>query len=142
VRQRDSAEIPNQISKSKGGIAAARLVAVQTASDTPRKVAANPDIFFQCDHCKAALVVNCSAAGLNSICQHCGKPTLVPKPAEPTADTATKLREIDRKLKENESQRTEVTGYINQLSIQLHRWQLRLQTLNDRKAQLEKDQRD
>jgi hypothetical protein len=29
-----------------------------------------------------------------------------------------------------------VTGYINQLNIQLHRWQLRLQTLNDRNSEL------
>ena len=47
--------------------------------------------------------------------------------------------EIRGKLTENESQRAEVTGNINQLTIQLHRWQLRLQTLNDRKAQLEKE---
>ena len=38
--------------------------------------------------------------------------------------------------KENESQRTEIPGYINQHSIQLHRWQLRLQTLNERKKEL------
>ncbi len=49
------------------------------------------------------------------------------------------LQEIQRKITENESQRTEVTGYINQVSIQLHRWQLRLQTLNERKQQLEKE---
>ena len=45
--------------------------------------------------------------------------------------------EIRRHLAENEAQRTEVGGYINQLSIQLHRWQLRLQKLNERKAELE-----
>jgi hypothetical protein len=44
---------------------------------------------------------------------------------------------LEHCLKENESQRTEITGYINQLNIQLHRWQLRLQTLNERKQQLE-----
>jgi chromosome segregation ATPase len=49
------------------------------------------------------------------------------------------LQEIQRKITENESQRTEVAGYINQVSIQLHRWQLRLQTLNERKQQLEKE---
>ena len=48
-------------------------------------------------------------------------------------------QEIQRKITESESQRTEVTGYINQVSIQLHRWQLRLQTLNERKQQLEKE---
>ena len=50
-----------------------------------------------------------------------------------------RVDELRRQLKENESQRTEITGYINQLSIQLHRWQLRLQTLNERKQQLEAD---
>ena len=54
-------------------------------------------------------------------------------PQEPT--------DLQRKLKENESQRTEITGYINQLSIQLHRWKLRLQTLNERKTELEEELR-
>ena len=85
------------------------------------------------------MVTNRSAAGMNLSCQRCGKLTAVPKLAEPTADVTTRLQEIQRKLKENESQRMEVTGYINQSSIQLHRWQLRLQTLNDRKQQLEKE---
>ncbi len=51
------------------------------------------------------------------------------------------LTDLQRKLKENESQRTEITGYINQLSIQLHRWKLRLQTLNERKSELEEELR-
>ena len=33
------------------------------------------------------------------------------------------MAELRRHLRENESQRTEIKGYINQLSIQLHRWQ-------------------
>ena len=72
-------------------------------------------------------------------CQRCGKLTAVPKPAEPAADAVAQLLQIQGKLTENESQRTEVTGNINQLSIQLHRWQLRLQTLNERKQQLERE---
>jgi len=46
------------------------------------------------------------------------------------------VAELQRHLKENESQRTEINGYINQLSIQLHRWQLRLQTLDERNKEL------
>jgi hypothetical protein len=72
-------------------------------------------------------------------CQDCGKLTAVPKPSEPAADAVARLQGIQRPLTENESQRTEVTGYINQFSIQLHRWQLRLQTLNECKQQLEKE---
>ncbi len=72
-------------------------------------------------------------------CQRCGKPTTVPTPREPSGAAIAQLQEIQRKITENESQRTEVTGYINQVSIQLHRWQLRLQTLNERKQQLEKE---
>ena len=46
------------------------------------------------------------------------------------------LSQRKKMSKENESQRTEIPGYINQHSIQLHRWQLRLQTLNERKKEL------
>ena len=99
----------------------------------------DPDIFFHCEQCNAALVANQSAAGMTLSCQRCGKPTGVPTPPEPSAGAMAQVQEIQRKLTENESQRTEVTGYINQVSIQLHRWQLRLQTLNERKQQLEKE---
>ena len=109
------------------------------AKDSNTKVKSDPDIFFHCDHCKASLVVNRSAAGMTLSCQRCGKPTVVPKPIEPTADAVAQSQEIQRHLTENESQRTEISGNINQLSIQLHRWQLRLQTLNQRKQQLEKE---
>ena len=72
-------------------------------------------------------------------CQQCGKPIVVPGPATPAANPEAQINEAKRRLIENESQRTEVTGYINQSSIQLHRWQLRLQMLNERKAELEKE---
>jgi transcription elongation factor Elf1 len=104
-----------------------------------RKVAADPDIFFHCQHCKAALVANRSAAGMNLTCQKCGQQTPVPQPPESNANGLAYTDGLRGKLKENESQRAEVTGYINQLTIQLHRWQLRLQTLDERKAQLEKE---
>lgn len=112
---------------------------METAKHSLRKVAADPDIFFHCQHCKAALVANRSAAGMMLTCQKCSKLTTVPKLEEPSANVLAYAEEIRGKLTENESQRAEVTGYINQLTIQLHRWQLRLQTLNDRKAQLEKE---
>ncbi len=122
-----------------GGIATARYLIVETARHSLRKVAADPDIFFHCQHCKAALVVNRSAAGMMLTCQKCGQLTTVPKSEEPNVDALAYAEEIRGKLTENESQRAEITGNINQLTIQLHRWQLRLQTLNDRKAQLEKE---
>jgi DNA-directed RNA polymerase subunit M/transcription elongation factor TFIIS len=100
-------------------------------------VTSDPDIFFHCQHCNAALVANRSAGGMTLTCQKCGKLTVVPKSEEPSA--LAYAEEIRGKLTENESQRAEITGYINQLTIQLHRWQLRLQTLNERKAQLEKE---
>jgi chromosome segregation ATPase len=48
-----------------------------------------------------------------------------------------RISDLQHQLKENESQRTEITSYINQHSIQLHRWQLRLQSLNERQQKLE-----
>ena len=110
------------------------------STGSTRQRTGDQDIFFHCEHCKAALVTNRSAAGMSLACRTCGKLTHVPMPEAPVAaESATQVHEIQRKLKENESQRMEVTGYINQSSIQLHRWQLRLQTLNDRKQQLEKE---
>jgi DNA-directed RNA polymerase subunit M/transcription elongation factor TFIIS len=112
---------------------------METAKHSLRKVEADPDIFFHCQHCKTALVANRSAAGMMLTCQKCSQTTTVPKLEEPSTNALGYSEEIRRKLTENESQRTEVTGNINQLTIQLHRWQLRLQTLNDRRAQLEKE---
>ena len=112
---------------------------METLKHSPRTTESDPDIFFHCQHCKAALVANKSAAGMNLACQKCGQQTLVPQPDVPNETSLAYADELRGKLKENESQRAEITGYINQLTIQLHRWQLRLQTLNERKAQLEKD---
>ena len=101
------------------------------------------DIFFKCEHCGVPLVVDGTAAGMTLQCQQCGKPAKVPvsntvnaTPQSPLPSASAKLVELQRHLKENESQRTEINGYINQLSIQLHRWQLRLRTLNERNKQL------
>ena len=106
------------------------------------------DITFACTHCASALVVNAGAAGMTLPCQRCGKPTVVPdirpigaKPPSESAESGARVGELRRQLKENESQRTEITGYINQLSIQLHRWQLRLQTLEERRQQLDTELR-
>jgi len=100
------------------------------------------DVLFKCQHCASPLVVNAAAAGMTLNCQRCGKPTPVPRaPASASPTAPHELTDLQRKLKENESQRTEVTGYINQLSIQLHRWKLRLQTLNERKTELEEELR-
>ena len=71
-------------------------------------------------------------------CQKCGSPTTVPHPVlETAAANSVRISDLQRQLKENESQRTEVTGYINQLSIQLYRWQLRLETLKERQEKLQ-----
>jgi len=110
------------------------------------------DVVFSCERCGAPLVVDGAAAGLTLNCQRCGGPTTVPHPSAPelpegvarpanagagsAATIEERLAELRRHLKENESQRTEVNGYINQLSIQLHRWQLRIQTLDERNREL------
>src|SRR6059058_2177605 len=109
------------------------ITSVQTAS---------PDIVFACAHCSTSFVVDAAAAGMTLDCQKCGKPTTVPaSSATRSGEESAKFLDLQRQLKENESQRTEITGYINQLSIQLHRWQLRLQTLNERKTELEEELR-
>jgi peptidoglycan hydrolase CwlO-like protein len=100
--------------------------------------APSSDIVFACSHCATSFVVDAAAAGMTLDCQKCGKPTTVPKVTfEDAADNAVRISDLQHQLKENESQRTEITSYINQLSIQLHRWQLRLQSLNERQTKLQ-----
>ncbi len=100
------------------------------------------DLFFNCQHCGVALVVDEAAAGMMLECQRCGKATVAPAAGKASDGSASggqeslPLADLQRQLKENESQRTEVSGYINQLNIQLHRWQLRLQTLETRSKEL------
>ena len=104
------------------------------------EIAGGTDIVFACMHCATPYVVDAAAAGVTVQCQHCGKPTTVPK-SELTnaAANAVRISELQHQLKENESQRTEITSYINQHSIQLHRWQLRLKDLNERQQKLQNE---
>ena len=93
----------------------------------------NGDVFFQCERCGISLVVDTAAAGMTLKCQRCGEPTTVPHSlCQDSTSAPERLAELKGRLRENESQRTEVKGHINQLGIQLHRWQLRLQTLDER----------
>jgi len=112
---------------------------MQSAGGSSTSVQApSSDIVFACSHCGMSYVVDAAAAGITLDCEKCGKPTVVPKISiEAAAENAARISDLQHQLKENESQRTEITGYINQLSIQLHRWQLRLQSLNERQEKLE-----
>ena len=93
---------------------------------------------FTCVHCATSFDVAAAAAGAPLACRDCGKVSMVPKlNLEEAAGAALRISQLQHQLKENESQRTEITGYINQLNIQVHRWQLRLQSLNERQAKLQ-----
>ncbi len=114
--------------------------ATKSGTTTARK------IVFQCPRCHNTHRVDGAAAGTTLNCEGCEKVIRVPgkrvttkPPAESAPTNPKKTAELKRCLKENESQRTEVTGQMNQMNIQLHRWQLRLQTLNERKEKLEKE---
>src|SRR3954466_3570834 len=112
---------------------------MQTAGVSTNSVQAPAtDIVFACSNCAASYVVDAAAAGMTVNCQKCGKPTSVPKATTvAAAENGARISDLQHQLKENESQRTEITSYINQLSIQLHRWKLRLQSLNERQQKLE-----
>jgi TolA-binding protein len=109
-----------------------------TGGSTILVQAPSSDIVFACSHCSTSFVVDAAAAGMTLDCQKCGEPTIVPNAKlDAAADNAVRITDLQHQLKENESQRTEITGYINQLSIQLHRWKLRLESLNERQQKLE-----
>jgi predicted Zn finger-like uncharacterized protein len=99
------------------------------------------DIVFACAHCGTLYVVDAAAAGVTVQCDKCAHETRVPTAAEvdQAATNALLISDLQHQLKENESQRTEITSYINQHSIQLHRWQLRLKTLNERQQKLQSE---
>jgi len=103
--------------------------------------AAPREITFACIHCHSPLVVDSAAAGLTLPCQQCKKPTPVPDVSSHAAFETAKVlahpADLQRRLKENEAQRSEIIGSINQLTIQMHRWKLRLQTLEERRRELE-----
>jgi predicted Zn finger-like uncharacterized protein len=108
-----------------------------TGGSTTSAQGPSSDIVFACSNCATSYVVDAAAAGMTVNCQKCGKPTTVPKATiVAAAENAVRISDLQHQLKENESQRTEITSYINQLSIQLHRWQLRLQSLNERQQKL------
>jgi predicted Zn finger-like uncharacterized protein len=110
----------------------------QAGGSTLSAPKSSTDIIFTCSNCSASFVVDSAAAGMTLNCQKCGNLTTVPHTTlEAAAENSIKVSELQHQLKENESQRTEITGYINQLSIQLHRWQLRLQTLKERQQKLQ-----
>ncbi len=97
------------------------------------------DIVFVCAHCATAFVVDAAAAGVTIQCQNCHQPTTVPQASQiqAAATNALIISDLEHQLKENDSQRTEITSYINQLNIQIHRWQLRLKSLNERQQKLQ-----
>jgi transcription elongation factor Elf1 len=115
----------------------------QTGGSAVSAPESSGDIVFACANCSSSFVVDAAAAGVTLNCQKCGQPTTVPHPSleagaeSPSSESSGRASDLQRQLKENESQRTEITGYINQLSIQLHRWQLRLQTLKERQEKLQ-----
>ena len=108
-------------------------------SNLPPQISST-DIVFECTNCGASLVVDAAGAGATLPCQKCGLPTVVPNPSlQSAAGNPAKISELQRQLKENESQRIEITGYINQLNIQLYRWQLRMETLKERQQKLQSE---
>lgn len=109
------------------------------AAPTAAAPGPSTDIVFACAHCATSYVVDAAAAGVTLQCQKCNGETTVPTTGQlqTAATNALLISDIQHQLKENESQRTEITGYINQLSIQLHRWQLRLKSLNERQQKLQ-----
>jgi|SRR5947209_6327503 len=96
------------------------------------------DIVFACTHCGTSYVVDAAAAGVTLQCQTCQQQTTVPASGlAEAAGNAVRISDLQNQLKENASQRTEITSYINQLAIQMHRWQLRLKDLNEREKKLQ-----
>lgn len=57
--------------------------------------------------------------------------------AQPPEQVHKRAEELKLHLKENQSQTTEMRGHVNRATIELHRFQLKLQKLQDRQAAIE-----
>src|SRR5881628_2805520 len=96
------------------GICSAKSLSMPSASEPSTSMPMpGTDIVFACSHCATSFVVDGAAAGVTLQCQKCGKPTTVPKPTPETAgENSVRISDLQHQLKENESQRTEITSYI------------------------------
>ncbi len=114
------------------------------------------DIQFECPHCANILIVDRAGIGLEVACAHCQGMVIVPEESrvfEEVADETLVQPEFDfsdlsaaeceqrrvqvaGRLKENESQRTEIQSYINKATIELHRWQLQIRKLDTKNREL------
>lgn len=124
------------------------------------------DLVFYCPHCRGELVVDRDGVGLELECPHCKRALVIPaeseipstQPAsagiEPAPAAAASLPDFDfsghspeqitqrsgelsHQLKENQSQDMEMRGHINRATIELHRLQIKLKKLQDRKMTIE-----
>lgn len=121
------------------------------------------DLVFYCPHCRWELIVDQQGAGLEVECPHCRRALVIPAesaappappepaPALPAApplfdfsghspeQITQRLGELSHQLKENQSQDMEMRGHINRATIELHRLQLKLKKLQDRKTAIENE---
>lgn len=137
-----------------------------TSAETQKSVViTDQDLIFHCNHCQGELVVDREGAGLQVNCPHCHRvikippavapvdpllPAPPPLPAEPLPVGPTfdfsqhspeqmeqRHNELRGQLKENASQDVEMRGHINRATIELHRLQLKLKKLAERKLAIE-----
>ncbi len=130
-----------------------------SAAASRRPVITERDIVFDCERCGGELVVDRDGEGLEVACSHCGhilvipafkaRPAAVPPEITPppeyrfdftgfSADQlGRRMEELRHQLKENRSQDTELRGHVNRATMELHRLQLKLQKLNQRKTEIE-----
>src|SRR5205814_9704104 len=106
------------------GIIAARSCRweIGMANKVQAAAAIDTEVVFRCQHCKAELVVTGTDTGLSMNCSRCGKLTAVPRRTKrvATVDPAAQIEEIQRKLTENESQRTRSEEHTSELQSLRH----------------------
>lgn len=140
----------------------ASSAAEPATGNKPAVVVGGRDIVFSCPNCQSELVVDCDGAGLSVPCPHCGHSLTIPEyqalsqpgtaspalessepvsPApqrhfdftnKPREELERRFNELKHQLKENRSQDTEMRGYVNKATMELHRLQLRLKKLQER----------
>jgi len=117
------------------------------------------DIVFDCPKCGGELAIDMDGTGMEVNCAHCGnalqflqaatsklaKAIQAARNASPKKfrfegrtrdDLNRRQNELQRALRESQTQLTEIKGHIHHATIQLHRYQLKLEVIQERQSEL------
>lgn len=115
-----------------------------------RRLKVNDSLIINCPSCDKSVAAVESMVGQTVECPFCAHhfkvqqpkttvliPQVEPRaPAKDPAVVQAELANLERQLRENVTQITELRGHVSRLNMELHRHELRMKNLTDRQVEL------